>query len=154
MSVSITVNDGAVVAAIRQLSVVGKMGNLEMAARAGAMPILNDARRRAPKLTGNLARSIQISVVSRSMNAVKVAVGTNAVYAKMVEFGGVIVPKRARFLAWQTPAGEWIFARRVIQPSRPYLRPAFASQSAAARAAAFAALVRLAGLNGGNRAAS
>lgn len=46
------------------------------------------------KMTGTLGRSIQID----STNPDQLRVGTNLVYAKIQEFGGVIRPKRARFL--------------------------------------------------------
>jgi phage gpG-like protein len=151
---NVTVNDGAVVLALRQMTEAVKMTNLEAAARVAAMPVMNEAKRLVRKRTGTLARSIQISVVKRTPNEVRVSVGTNLVYAKMVEYGGVITPKRARFLAWQTPSGEWIFARRVVRNASPYLRPAFANKQVEARAAAFAALTKLAGLTGGNRAPS
>lgn len=152
-SFSVRVNDGAVVVALKQMTEAVKMGNLEAAATIGAMPIANEARRIVRKVSGNLARSITIRTVKRTPNDVRVAVGTNVVYAKMVEYGGVIVPRNKRFLAWQTPSGEWRFARRVVQPSRPFLRPAFASKQVEGRAAAFAALTKLAGLTGGNIAA-
>ena len=46
------------------------------------------------KMTGTLGRSIQID----NTNPDRLRVGTNLVYAKIQEFGGVIRPKRSRFL--------------------------------------------------------
>lgn len=46
------------------------------------------------KMTGTLGRSIQID----STDPDKLRVGTNMVYAKIQEFGGVIKPKKARSL--------------------------------------------------------
>lgn len=46
------------------------------------------------------------------------------VYAAIHEFGGVIHPRYAKYLAWKSKTGEWIFAKSVTIPARPYLRPA------------------------------
>lgn len=56
--------------------------------------------------------------------AVTVAVGTNLVYAPVHEFGAVITPKTATRLHFVVD-GEDVFAKRVVIPARPYMRPAF-----------------------------
>lgn len=58
------------------------------------------------KDTGTLGRSIQIdaSDIGEERNAPKVRVGTNLPYAAIHEFGGVIRPKRSRFLT--VPIGQ------------------------------------------------
>jgi len=43
--------------------------------------------------TGNLRRSIQVAPIEVTGNIIKTRVGTNVVYAKIHEFGGVIVAK-------------------------------------------------------------
>lgn len=118
-------------------SLRGRM--LEQAVVAGALLVQNDAKQRAPYVTGTLRRSIHIGgheqlagdVVSSSplpapeisADAVRVYVGTNLEYAPLVEYG---------------------YGRR--RP-RPYLRPAIDVNGAAVRteiAAALADLVRAA----------
>lgn len=74
-------------------------------------------------------------------------IGTNAVQARIHEFGGVITPKRAKFLHFFVD-GDEVFAKRVVIPARPWLRPAIdqngpailAAMSTAARAQIMAAL--------------
>jgi HK97 gp10 family phage protein len=65
----------------------------------------NDAKRRAPVLTGTLRRSIHIEDKGSHV----VAVGTNVPYARRMEFGFAATDSRGR---------------RFNQPARPYLRPA------------------------------
>jgi HK97 gp10 family phage protein len=94
----------------------------ELAVIAGALVVMNDAKKAAPYKTGNLRGSIHIGEVMGlgqggktegtdiggkevGLNKVKVDVGTNVIYAAMQEFGG------------STPTGGTI-------PPHPYLRPA------------------------------
>ncbi len=125
---------------------------LVTAAKAGALPIRNEAAERAPKRTRTLARSIHIEVLESSRYRCVVAIGTNLEYAAIHEFGGVILPKNARFLA--IPVGtlvgsprlhdlhvartrggtyllmdqagnvQYLLRRSVTIPARPYMRPA------------------------------
>lgn len=124
-----------------------KTATLEGAVLAGAAPILMAAKSFAPVDTGALRASLHIQIVARSAEKVTASVGTNLVYARQREYGGVIVPKRARLLAWQSPDGGWRFARRVYQRPQPYMRPAFDTQKAAAQAAAIHYLLRATGLS-------
>lgn len=86
---------------------------IETALRSAALVAMNDAKRRAPYLTGNLRRSIHIggfgdgleqptngTDIGRPSQRHAVSVGSNVVYAGPQEFGG---------------AGR---------AARPYLRPA------------------------------
>ncbi len=82
---------------------------LETAARAGAMLIENDAKRRAPYRTGTLRRSIHSEVSERTADSVSLAIGTNVEYAARIEFGF---------------SGVDELGRRYNQPPMPYLRPA------------------------------
>lgn len=114
--------------------------SLEAAARAGALPIQNDAKAGAPKRTRTLARGIHIETVKKTARSVWVAVGPREVYGRIHELGGTIRPRRARMLAWVTSGprprdsagwraarreGRARFARQVTIPARPYMRPAF-----------------------------
>jgi len=57
------------------------------------------------------------------------------IYAAIHEFGGEILPKRAKFLHWVDKNGKDVFAKRVKMPMRPYLRPAFDENKEAIKAA-------------------
>jgi len=69
--------------------------------------------------TGNLVNSIG---VRREGKDVLVGVW-GVVYAKIHEFGGVIVPIKAHALRFQI-GGQWVTTKIVHMPARPYLRPA------------------------------
>lgn len=92
---------------------------LDAAALAGAMPIVNHAKAKAPVLTGNLRRSIHAEKIGTG----RAAVGTNVIYARQREFGGTIVPRNAKTLAFRID-GRMVFAKRVYQRPRPFMRPA------------------------------
>ena len=49
---------------------------------------------------------------------------TDRVYARIHEFGGVIRPKTANALRFQTKDGNWVITQSVTIPARPYVRPA------------------------------
>lgn len=70
--------------------------------------------------SGRLRQSIISEVDGRLAR-----VGSNVIYARIHELGGTIVAKTARALRFQVD-GEWVVARRVTIPARPYLRPALA----------------------------
>ncbi len=105
-------NEKEIEAKFRQLrdGVRGKA--LEDAARAGALDLQAGMKERAPKKTTNLARSIHIETVKRTDTAVEVAAGTDLEYAAIQEYGGVIKPKNATWLA--IPITE--AARAVVSP--------------------------------------
>ena len=73
--------------------------------RAAALVAQNDAKRRAPYLTGTLRRSIHME--DSGTNAV--AVGTDVPYARRIEYGFAGTDKRGR---------------TYHQAAQPYLRPA------------------------------
>ena len=89
-------------------------GNIiDNALRAAALVVMNDAKRRAPAITGNLRRAIHVggfgdglespttgSNIGRAPGRHAVSVGTNVVYARAIEYG------------------------RAAGPAQPYLRPA------------------------------
>ena len=75
------------------------------ALRAAALVAQNDAKRRAPVLTGTLRRSIHME----DQGSHAVTVGTDVPYARRLEFGFVGTDSRGR---------------TYHQSARPYLRPA------------------------------
>lgn len=100
----------------------------EAAVLSAALIVVNDAKRKAPVLTGTLRRSIHIGGNTgktpdfqptpeapelprpeRRGNAVVVFVGTNVPYAARIEFGF---------------AGQDSLGRTYSQAAKPYLRPA------------------------------
>lgn len=99
-------------------------GKLETAVNAGALIVENDAKERAPYLSGTLKRSIDHETVERSATRVAVSVGTDLEYARIHEFGGVIKAKNAPYLKFQTADGAWHSVKSVTMPPHPYLRPA------------------------------
>jgi len=120
--------DKQLIAKLERLSSELRGKTLERALVAGALIIQNDAKRKAPYLTGNLRRSIHIgghddlnpdagNIVDRSGNrvpnpvvsatTVAVYVGTDVNYAAAVEFGSK------------------------TQRAQPYLRPAVDENQAA-----------------------
>lgn len=74
--------------------------------------------------TGNLLDSIEVQRGSEGDAKAEAAVGTNVEYAAIHEFGGLIVPVKARALVFKTSDGEWHTVQKVTMPARPYLRPA------------------------------
>lgn len=64
------------------------------------------------------------------------------VYAKIHEFGGIIVPRRAPYLVFKVN-GKTVRTKRVVMPARPYLRPAVDNNQNAIKDAIIEALVGL-----------
>lgn len=116
--------------------------------------LAQEARRRSPRLTGRLKRSIAVSTPVVKGHRVSVRVGTNVVYAAVQEFGGTIVPRQAKMLAIpignrrgsprryndlhiirtrsgsvllvdQSGEAHYLLVPKVTIPAHPYLRPAF-----------------------------
>lgn len=71
--------------------------------------------------TGALRRSIQID--RSKISQLRVRVGSNLIYARIQEFGGIITPKNKKVLRFKI-GDRWVIAQKVILPPRPYLRPA------------------------------
>jgi phage gpG-like protein len=76
---------------------------------------------RSNRLRGSIARG----PVQGDGKVLQVVVGTNVVYARIHEFGGVIVPKRKKYLRFVVD-GKTVFAKRVVIPKRPYIAPSIA----------------------------
>jgi hypothetical protein len=118
------------------------VGKTEVLLRELQLETIAGAKAKVPRKTGHLGRSILPGRVDKDSAQVTV----NANYAAAVEFGSkphVIVPKRARVLAWPSAGaarlsgrartrggkstGPMIFARKVNHPgskAKPYLIPA------------------------------
>lgn len=75
----------------------------------------SEGRRPILHKSGALARSIDYAVAG--MQAV---VGSGLIYAAIHQFGGVIVPKAKRTLAFMI-GNRPVFARKVTMPARPYI---------------------------------
>lgn len=67
------------------------------------------------RASGLLRRS-----VSARVGMDEVRVGTNRIYARVHQFGAVIVPKRAKFLRFRLSIGM-VRARKVTIPARPFM---------------------------------
>ena len=94
------------------------------AARNGGLVVQNSARPAAPIDKGALRASIHVEDDEVTNTAAWVNVGSELIYARIQEFGGVIEPKNKKFLSWLSKDGSRIFAKRVHIPAQPYLRPA------------------------------
>lgn len=58
--------------------------------------------------------------ISHTADAGSVAVGSNLLYARIHQLGGVIKPKHAKYLAF-TIGSQAVFAKQVEMPARPFL---------------------------------
>ena len=74
--------------------------------------------------TGALVGSINVSTSKVTRGFAQVDVGPSVLYARIHEFGGIIVPTSKSMLSWVNDAGERVFANAVHIPARPYMRPA------------------------------
>lgn len=75
-------------------------------------------QRRTGRLRGSITHDVRIEgdrVVGR--------IGTNVVYGRIHELGGVIKAKNAGYLKFNIPGVGWRMAKSVTIPARPFLRP-------------------------------
>jgi HK97 gp10 family phage protein len=103
-------------AALKALDAAAAEKALRLAVEAGAWPIENAAKQKAPYRTGTLRRSIRTDIEADSTHA-EAKIGpsaTAAPYAAAVEFGHLT---RKGGNGWQGPQN--------FVPARPYLRPAW-----------------------------
>ena len=70
---------------------------------------------------GRLRGSITHQVDESGLTA---KIGSNVIYARIHEFGGVIKAKNAPYLMFKGEDG-WVRVKEVTIPARPYLKPAF-----------------------------
>ena len=111
-------------------AITGKM--LMESAKAGGHVVEGHAKINASKggkehlniRMGILVNSISVSEGKQMPTRAWADIGTNIIYARIHELGGIIKPVVANMLSWVNDAGERIFAGLVSIPARPYLRPA------------------------------
>lgn len=70
--------------------------------------------------TNRLRSSVHYEIEDRA-GATGATVGTNVIYGRIHEYGGVIVPKVATALKFQV-GGQWVTCKKVTMPERSYLR--------------------------------
>lgn len=88
---------------------------------------LNATARPGPQVdTGRLRSSITGTVRNEGASLIGV-IGSNVIYARIHELGGVITAKNAPFLVFKTKDDVWHKVRSVTIPARPYLAPAITS---------------------------
>lgn len=73
---------------------------------------------------GALVNSITTTEAKSTRTRAEVDIGPSVLYARIHEYGGVIVPVAAKMLRWFDAEGNPIFANAVHIPARPYMRPA------------------------------
>jgi len=73
--------------------------------------------------TGKLVNSIQIERGGTETNPFAI-VGTNTIYARIHELGGIIKAKNKPYL-WFKVGDNWVRVKQVTIPPRPFLKPAF-----------------------------
>ena len=105
--------------------------NLRKIVMAGAMIILAYARinvntKFSSKSSGGagLQESIIIVEEDSSEHDAWVSIGPTKIYGRIHELGGTIKPIYAKMLSWMGDNGIRRFAKKVVIPARPYLRPA------------------------------
>lgn len=114
-------------------AVKGEM--LMEAALAGARDIETQAKINVPKRSGNLSRSIHVEPGASTANSAVATVGTNVVYAAMIEYGyhgpeavkahfRTIKEAFGRRLKFPVTAHVNAFVRQINRAAQPYMRPA------------------------------
>ena len=90
------------------------------AVRAAAKVYHDGARRRAPRDTGALQQSIQITQTGDD----SFEIGTDLIYGPVQEYGAVIKPRNAAALRFMI-GSQVVFAKKVVIPPSPYINPTF-----------------------------
>lgn len=128
MTVSIQIDSKELVTNLNKAADVMDGKSRVQMLREGAAVIQAGARANiALKLNKNSRGALSRGVLVKGVNAYAVDVGVyGIIYARIHEFGGVITPKRARFLHFFID-GKEIFTKYVVIPARPYFWPAVES---------------------------
>lgn len=71
--------------------------------------------------TGRLSRSVHSEFMGLNTSTAKGIVGSNVVYARIHEYGGIIQARNAAYLRFRV-GGQWVSKKSVIMPERSYLR--------------------------------
>lgn len=82
------------------------------------------------RISGMLANSITHKVLAGS-TGVEATIGTNLLYGRIHELGGIIRAKNSPFLVFKTEDGMWHRVKSVEMPARPFLMPALLSNEKA-----------------------
>lgn len=104
---------------------------LKIAMDSSLMEVHGKAVEKAPYKTGNLRRSITWKSQSQDTRVVG-AVGSNLVYARIHEFGGIVKAKGGGFLRFKGSEG-WATVKQVTIKGRHYLGQAVTSSQEAIR---------------------
>lgn len=134
----IRTNAKAIAAAFKAVSTEVTMIQKEALREAGIWGhreiVRNIARKAKKQGTGTLHRGVSFKVTTVKGGSMKLELGflktkggkPVPIYAAQANFGGTIVPKTAKMLAWQDrETGEWIFAKKVVQKGLHFLEPVF-----------------------------
>lgn len=113
--------------AIKQLGRLPDNGRkvIQMTLQRSALEVMNEGKKNAPYITGNLRRSITMDPQKVGIGDKQVKVGSNLVYARIQDEGGTITPKRGKYLAFRTRDGQFVLARRVFIRGNKYLTNAY-----------------------------
>lgn len=96
------------------------------AVNAGAAVIQRRAKINMDKVLRRRSGNLINSIIVRSKiigEGAEATIKVGAKYGAIHEFGGTILPKNAKALHWKIN-GKDIFAKKVVIPARPYMRPA------------------------------
>jgi phage gpG-like protein len=84
----------------------------------------NDVQPLLQYKSGTLRRSVHVELTTDGIRQVAL-IGTNLIYAKQREYGGIIKAKNGPYLRFRTYDGKWVTTKQVYQPPHPAWRPAF-----------------------------
>lgn len=128
MNVSAKVDTKQLQKQLKKISTMGTPQQKETALQGALLLIIEEAVKNLRKLglwvTGTLASSIT-SETRIGNNKVEGRVGTNLVYARIHELGGIIRAKKAPYLWFKVKDGTYRKVKQVSIKARPYLRPAY-----------------------------
>lgn len=158
MSEEIVLGKEALIRKFRAMKDTAQGMTLARVAQVGGMPILNAAKANIKEQglirTRTLSRSLHEEISMQGSSVAISEIGTNAEHAAIHEFGGVVRPKTAKYLAIPvgnyrgsplkhprlkiriTNAGnlvmvdgsgrvQYVLKTSVTVPAQPYMRPAF-----------------------------
>lgn len=97
---------------------------VQMTLQRAGMQVREQSDRNAPYKSGDLKSSITMQPQNVPIGADKVIVGSNKVYARIQDTGGVIKPKNKKLLAFKVN-GQFVFARSVTIKGNKYMTNAY-----------------------------
>ena len=84
----------------------------------------NDVQPLLQYKSGTLRRSVHVEPSEENGHPIAL-VGTDVIYAKQREYGGIIKAKNGPYLRFKTYDGNWVTTKQVYQPPHPAWRPAW-----------------------------